>query len=100
MMTPSMVELPKYSGSWDSMDSQESVDAKGGEAIPAIKKSGVKASMIREKELPALPQGVGKKDVKISSSSFYDDASDEEEFREVDSVRISDMKIQYNRKMS
>lgn len=95
-----MVELPKYSGSWDSMDSQESTNMKSVKAHPMNEKSGAKTSTIREKELPAVPGIGGKEDAKISNSSFYEDASDEEEAREVNPARTSDRKALYNRKMS
>ncbi|KAJ4313081.1 hypothetical protein N0V94_007115 [Neodidymelliopsis sp. IMI 364377] len=89
-MTPSMVELPKYSGSWASADSRES----GGE-------EKTKEAPRREKELPALPSEKEEKGVKVKVSSYYDDASDEEEAREGNAAAKSASKrMEMSRKLS
>ena len=89
-MTPSMVELPKYSGSWGSMDSDGSAEKEKGKEV------------VREKKLPALPDDARKSGA-VKVSSYYDDASDEEEARDARSVgvaRPSSKRIEYTRKMS
>ena len=108
-MTPSMVELPKYSGSWGTIDSQESAggrDNGGSNEKSEGGKIGGMASTVREKELPALPQEAREGGAK--TNNYYDDASDEEEAREatatkvryVSVARTSSKRIEYNRKMS
>jgi hypothetical protein len=89
-MTPSMVELPKYSGSWASADSRES----GGE-------EKMKEVPRREKELPALPSEKEEKVVKVKVSSYYDDASDEEEAREGNvAAKSASKRMEMSRKLS
>ncbi|KAJ8107852.1 hypothetical protein OPT61_g8579 [Boeremia exigua] len=93
-VTPSMVELPKYSGSWGSVDSQESGAEKGKEGEG--EKTGLRgksdAVRVREKELPALPEDVRKE--LNGFSSYYDDASDEEEARDVGVARTNSKKVE------
>jgi hypothetical protein len=102
-----MVELPKYSGSWDTVDSQESADEKikdKGLGKGDEKAAGV--TRVREKELPALPEDAREDGVK--ANSYYDDASDEEEAREAKATEVryvgvarpSSKRIEYSRKMS
>lgn len=80
-MTPSMVTLPKYSGSWGSVDTAtgevEKVDEKEGDGDVDM---GVR---VDQKALPALPKYVEKVGA-AKESSYYEDASDEEEAREGD----------------
>jgi hypothetical protein len=98
-----MVELPKYSGSWGTMNSQESKEEKdksNGSGIHEVgDTSGLEWGM--EKELPALPRDV--KSANMGVSSYYDDASDEEEAREesgVSAAKSSSRRIEFNRKLS
>jgi hypothetical protein len=92
-MTPSMVELPKYSGSWDSMDSRDTIEEE-------------KEKKTREKELPALPKGSEERDEKeygkvtVKISSYYDDASDEEEARDVGVTSTLAKRVERSRKLS
>ncbi|KZM26891.1 hypothetical protein ST47_g1976 [Ascochyta rabiei] len=97
-MTPSMVELPKYSGSWKSVDSQESMEEKdipGGKRIEMV--IGDKT---RDKELPRLPEDVEEKNGRVKMSNYYDDASDEEEARDVGVARTGSKRPETNRKLS
>ncbi|KAJ4984115.1 L-fucose permease [Stagonosporopsis vannaccii] len=88
-MTPSMVELPKYSGSFpDSVGSQEGKDEKACEAL-GLGKKGDRLN-VGEKELPALPKGV-----KREGADYYDDASDEEEGQGVGLARTSSKRVEY-----
>lgn len=97
-----MVELPKYSGSWGSVGSQECGAAKTDDG-GSVKEGAVgKGDEIRltEKELPAIPEE------RARASSYYDDASDEEEAREigvareVGIARSSSRRMEFSRKMS
>jgi hypothetical protein len=76
-----MVTLPKYSGSWGSVDTAtgevEKVDEKEGDGDVDM---GVR---VDQKALPALPKYVEKVGA-AKESSYYEDASDEEEAREGD----------------
>ncbi|KAF2996083.1 hypothetical protein E8E13_004551 [Curvularia kusanoi] len=79
--TPSMVSLPKYSGSWGSVDTAEGDAGKvveKGSGTGDVREGG---GALKEKDLPALPASA-EKEVAIKESSYYDDASDEEEARE------------------
>lgn len=110
-----MVELPKYSGSWGSIDSQESADAKptDSKAKGSKSKDGAMEKTtsaekgkrtVSEKELPALP--VDAKEFSEKTSSYYDDASDEEEARgvavsvSVTVAKTGSKRIEYSRKLS
>lgn len=96
-----MVELPKYSGSWGSVDTTEEKEnlGKGGKNEKNEKRTGQGLS---EKELPALPDDAKERVVKLSS--YYDDASDEEEARDVyvksGMAKTSSRRIEYNRRLS
>lgn len=111
-MTPSMVTLPKYagSGSLGSVDSRESDGTKekegsAGEQVLGsrnAKEDGRARGMVfvSEKELPPIPEQSER------GSAYYEDASDEEEAREVGVARqvgiarSSSKRIEYSRKMS
>jgi hypothetical protein len=114
-MTPSMVTLPKYAGSrsWGSMDSQESADAKEKEAADAHADErretdrdqarlgdGAKEAQWSEKELPPIPEESER------GSAYYEDASDEEEAREigvarqVGIARSSSRRVEFSRRIS
>lgn len=96
-VTPSMVELPKYSGSWGSVDSQESVEEKKG--LQDGEPTGTELSKRRDKELPKLPED-GNKKVQGKMTSYYDDASDEEEARDIGVARTSSKRTEMSRKLS
>ena len=97
-MTPSMVTLPKYSGSWGS------VDTATGE-VEKVDEKEVHVDMgvdirVDEKALPALPEYAEKVGV-LKESSFYEDASDEEEAREGDGKNEApSRRNEYNRRKS
>lgn len=71
------------------MDSQKSGGSKDKEGVVEGKEDG--AVRVSEKELPALPEGAGKGGV---MSSYYDDASDEEEAREVGVARTTSKRVE------
>lgn len=114
-MTPSMVTLPRYAGgrSWGSVDSQESTDAKekgeerriteeasGGHNTKNEDGKAKGVVMFSEKELPPIPEESER------SPTYYEDASDEEEAREVGIARqvgiarSTSKRIEYGRGMS
>lgn len=118
-MTPSMVSLPKYagSGSWRSVDSHEDDKQEGlglgekdrGEDTRAAEgrvvdgRAGLaEREEVRggEKELPPIPEESER------GSAYYEDASDEEEAREigvarqVGLARSSSRRIEFSRRMS
>ena len=106
-MTPSMVELPKYSGSWGTVDSQESADGKRkDEDLGKADEKAAGVTRVREKELPALPEDAREDVARVNS--YYDDASDEEEAREAKATEVryavvarsSSKRIEFSRKMS
>ena len=112
-MTPSMVTLPKYAGSrsWGSIDCQESTDTKEKEPVAHADErretdrdqarlgEGAKEVQWSEKELPSIPEGE-------RGSTYYEDASDEEEAREigfarqVGIARSSSRRVDFSRRMS
>ena len=93
-MTPSMVTLPKYSGSWGS------VDTVTGEVEKVDEKVEIEDVGLSEKQLPALPEYV-EKEVAVKESSYYEDASDEEEAREGDRKNEApSRRVDYNRRPS
>ncbi|KAJ4354852.1 hypothetical protein N0V95_003462 [Ascochyta clinopodiicola] len=98
IMTPSMIELPKYSGSWKSIDSQESMEEKGTPGGKTLEM--VFDHKMRNKELPGLPGDVGERNGQVKVSSYYDDASDEEEARDVGVARTGSKRPETNRKKS
>lgn len=97
-----MVELPQYSGSWGSVGSQERAAAKtgGGRGVREGAVGKGDETRLREKELPALPEE------RARAPSYYEDASDEEEAREVGVARevglarSSSRRIELSGKMS
>lgn len=94
-----MVELPKYSESWGTIDSQDSMDTK--KPRRCCKRKGSESdSKIAEKELPELPEDVDEKNEHVITTSYYDDASDEEEAREVGVARTSSKRVELSRKLS
>ncbi|KAF3044555.1 hypothetical protein E8E11_004602 [Didymella keratinophila] len=113
-MTPSMVTLPKYAGSrsWGSIDSQESTDTKEKEPVARADErketdrdqarlgEGANEVQWSEKELPPIPEESER------GSTYYEDASDEEEAREigvtrqVGIARSSRRRVEFSRKMS
>ncbi|KAH6625684.1 hypothetical protein C7974DRAFT_205507 [Boeremia exigua] len=86
--TPSMVQLPKYSGSWDSVDSKDS-QASGGSVGKEEGGRGDGAVRVSEKELPALPAGPRGRSAAEGMSGYYEDASDEEEARDADDIGVA-----------
>ncbi|XPT03226.1 hypothetical protein M3J09_012327 [Ascochyta lentis] len=96
-MTPSMVELPKYSGSWKSVDSQENMQEKGMQGDQIIEM--VTENKTGDKELLQFPEDIDEKG-QFDMSSYYDDASDEEAARNVSVARISSRKPDMGRKLS
>ncbi|KAJ4369298.1 hypothetical protein N0V86_009129 [Didymella sp. IMI 355093] len=104
-LTPSMVTLPEYPGSWASVDSQESGGSKGqqeGASEKGAGQEGKQGARVRwcEKELPAVPEESER------ASGYYEDASDEEEAREigiakeVGIARTSSKRVERSRRMS
>ena len=94
-----MVELPKYSGSWGTVDSQESMEEKKG--VQGGTGTGTDIGIeTRDKELPKLPEDMDEKKAQVKVSSYYDDASDEEEARDVGMARASSKRMETNRKLS
>lgn len=109
-MTPSMVELPKYDGSWGSVDSGESKGSAEEKMDEKERPTGEERGNVwAGKELPALPEEEEEdlereKDEKVRLGSYYDDASDEEEAR-VDrgkeaNGRLGGRRSEYSRRMS